>query len=151
MPFMNMNWRRITQKFGVRNPIYKNGRHDGLDVSTGGVEGLRLGNPLTEGGEIIRAGVDGSSGGFGNFIAIRGLRGGVVLIAHLQHKTPWYRAMLYRLPGTGRIAYGQYIGSSGNTGYSTGPHVHIQCTLGSRFEDLFTAPVDPIVFFAIRG
>ena len=137
-------WFLITTLFGEVGSWWWGGRHQGLDV--GVPEGTPLVCPFREGGEVIRAGVDGSSGGLGNFVAVRGLYGGIVLYAHLKYRTPWWRAALVRIPGTGRVQFGQYVGTSGNTGFSSGPHVHIQCTFGREFGDLWGKAVDPIPY-----
>lgn len=151
LPFIDGIQRTITQPFGERNPIYRKGVHEGLDVGTGGVEGFPLGCPFPAGGEIIWEGVDKSSGGFGNCVAIRGNRGGTVLLAHLKYRTPWWRTLWSRIPGTRKVSYGQFVGVSGNTGNSTGPHLHIQCSLGTDLRSLFERPVDPIGFFALHN
>jgi len=137
-------WWRITTLFGELGSWWWGGRHQGLDV--GVPEGTPLVCPFREGGEIFRAGTDGSSGGLGNFVAIKGGFGGIVLYAHLKYRTPWWKALYTWLPGTRKVAFGQFVGASGNTGFSTGPHVHIQCTLGSEFGDLWGRAVDPIPY-----
>ena len=82
--------------------------HNGVDFST------PVGTPLlaTDEGVVLRAGFE--AGGFGNY----------VLLSHA-----WGESIYAHLDSIGvsvgqRLARGQELGRSGNTGGSTGPHLH---------------------------
>ncbi len=59
----------------------------------------------------------GWNGGYGNYIVVLHPNGTQTLYAHLQKSIV--------LQG-GRVEKGQVIGYSGNTGKSTGPHLHFE-------------------------
>ncbi len=66
-----------------------------------------------------------------NFVRILHADGSMALYAHLQPETAQVR------PGT-RVRAGQVIGAVGNTGFSTGPHLHfvVQVNRGMRLESV---------------
>lgn len=72
--------------------------------------------------------------GYGNWIEIRHADGVTSRYAHLS-KTNIKKGQ--------HVDAGQYIGLSGNTGRSTGPHLHFEIRLGG-------IPVDPEQFFSFR-
>ena len=74
------------------------------------------------GGEVIISKSSGWNGGYGNYIVIRHNDGSQTLYAHLS----------YNSVGVGQyVGTGAVIGSVGNTGRSTGPHLHFEVR-GSR-------------------
>ena len=101
----------ITQEYANYNPrMYRGGYHSGIDI--GVPSGTRLYSPFR--GVVVQA---GWNGGYGNSVTIRLDDGKVLILAHLA-------AVAVR-PGQ-RVEPGAFLGLSGNTGYSTGPHVHIE-------------------------
>lgn len=82
--------------------------HDGMDI------GMPTGTEVTaaDGGEVIFVGQDGSRG---KNIVVKHDNG---LITRYQHLSWW------DVEKGQKVAKGQYIGKSGNTGNSTGPHLH---------------------------
>jgi murein DD-endopeptidase MepM/ murein hydrolase activator NlpD len=101
----------ITQEYGNYNPsMYRSGYHTGIDI--GAPSGTRLFSPFR--GVVVQA---GWNGGYGNSVTIRLDDGKILLLGHLS-------AVAVR-PGQ-RVDAGTFLGLSGNTGYSTGPHVHLE-------------------------
>jgi murein DD-endopeptidase MepM/ murein hydrolase activator NlpD len=122
----------ISQLFGENpNPFTgENYIHRGIDLST-----YRQGDPVvaTADGQVVSVGYD--SDGFGNFIIIRHKHGFYTRYGHL----------LRSVSKTGqRVEQGEVIGYIGNTGRSTGPHLHYEVHIGSDI-------VDPYKFLNIRG
>jgi len=97
---------KITSRFGKRW-----GRmHEGLDI------GASIGTHVSasDGGTVIFAGRDGA---YGNVIRINHGGGKVSVYAHLSK--------ILVKKGT-KVYKGQHIGNVGNTGRSTGPHLHFE-------------------------
>lgn len=109
---------RITQQFGrsassVR--LYASGTHNGTDF------GASVGTPVKAmlSGTVIGAGdtdlvCPGAS--YGKWVLIRHNNGLASLYAHFS---------LIKVSQGQEVATGEVIGYSGNTGYSTGPHLHL--------------------------
>ncbi len=111
---------RITSKFSLRrwHPILKRYRpHHGTDF------GARRGTPLLAvySGKVTYA---GWMGGYGKVVKIRHPRGYVSLYAH-QSRIRVHRGEY--------VKKGQIIGYVGNTGRSTGPHLHFGLTRNGRW------------------
>lgn len=107
-----VNSKRITQRL--------TGSHHGVDV--GVPIGTRLVAP--EGGTVTAAGT--SSSGYGKYVQIKTSSGETVILGHLSQ--------VQVKPGQ-KVQAGQQVGLSGNTGNSTGPHVHIEVRSGSGYLD----------------
>lgn len=110
----------ITQLFGgtqfaKRNPhIYTTGSHNGVDLA------VPIGTPVktVESGTIM---------GFDNTDKYPGCRswGGWVLVKHDNGLSTLYAHLSSNIVSVGqRVEKGQVIAYSGNTGISTGPHLH---------------------------
>jgi len=112
----------ITQFFGQNiNPM--SGQqyiHRGIDIST-----HRFGDPVlaTADGQVVT--VDYLAD-FGNYIIIRHKHGYYTRYAHLQS---------FRAKAGDRVQQGEVIGYIGNTGVSTGPHLHYEVHIGSDVVD----------------
>jgi hypothetical protein len=121
----------ITMFFGQNvNPI--NGQyyiHKGIDIAT-----HRAGDPVvaTADGQVVTAEY---AFDFGNFIIIRHKHGYYTRYAHLQS----FRAKVGQ-----RVQQNEVIGYIGNTGISTGPHLHYEVHVGSDV-------VDPYRYITIRS
>lgn len=68
-------------------------------------------------GEVIVSKSSGWNGGYGNYIVIRHSNGAQTLYAHLSRNDVGVGAS---------VTAGQTIGAMGNTGRSTGPHLHFE-------------------------
>jgi murein DD-endopeptidase MepM/ murein hydrolase activator NlpD len=81
-----------------------------------------------------------------NFVRILHADGSMALYAHLQPETAQVR------PGA-RVRAGQVIGAVGNTGFSTGPHLHfvVQVNRGLRLESVPFRLQGPTGAVAIPG
>ncbi|MEK7148606.1 MAG: peptidoglycan DD-metalloendopeptidase family protein [Patescibacteria group bacterium] len=109
---------RITQQFGKTTSsarLYASGTHNGTDF------GVSVGTPVKAmlSGTIIGAGdtdltCPGAS--YGRWVLIRHKNGLASLYAHLS---------LLKASEGQVVETGDVIGYSGNTGYSTGPHLHL--------------------------
>ena len=87
--------------------------HNAVDIAA------QRGTPVvaTAAGKVIIARSSGYSGGYGNMIVIVHENNIQTLYAHLKE--------IYVSAGT-TVTQGQVIGAVGNTGRSTGPHLHIE-------------------------
>lgn len=105
--------RRITQYYSYR--------HQAIDV------GIPVGTPVwaADDGVVIKAGCGASGCGkaYGYYVIIDHGNGIQTLYAH--------NSRLYVHTGD-RVKRGQQIAASGNTGRSTGPHLHFEVRSGSR-------------------
>ena len=112
----------ITDVFGWRvHPVYGTQNfHDGIDI------GVPKGTPVraASAGTVI---MSSWYGGYGNAIKIDHGGGIVTLYAHLSSMS---------VAVGDKVSAGQTIGYSGNTGTSTGPHLHFTVMVGG-------SPVDP--------
>lgn len=108
----------ITQKFGVTassGRLYKSGSHNGVDF------GAAIGTPVYAMADGI---VEGSGDtdiqcprvSFGRFVLIKYENGLASTYGHLS---------VISVSGGQTVKKGQLVGYSGNTGYSTGPHLHV--------------------------
>ena len=115
---------RLTSGYGNRW-----GRlHAGVDLASG------VGSPVraAAGGTVLSA---QNEGGYGKCIRIKHPDGTVTVYAHLSAF----------LVGDGeKVSAGQQIAREGNTGQSTGPHLHFEVRVGGN-------PVNPREWLAKRG
>ncbi len=118
---------RLSSRYGYRtHPIYGDRRmHNGIDIAA--PDGTRI--SAAEGGVVTFA---GDGGGFGNFVVISHRTvGGQDLstaYAHLNDIAVQVGQLVDR---------GDRVGGVGNTGNSTGNHLHFEVRLGGE-------PVDPL-------
>lgn len=94
--------------------------HKGIDIAFG------YGVPIvaTARGKIVQ--IDSEPMGFGNYVVIRHKYGFYTKYAHLQ------RILVTRGQ---EVQQGEVIGTMGNTGLSTGPHIHYEVRVGSEVVD----------------
>ncbi|RTE64421.1 M23 family peptidase [Amphritea opalescens] len=120
---------RINDSYGMRmHPIRKKKvMHNGIDFKA------RTGTPVyaTADGAVEFAGMHKSSG-FGNLIILQHALGFKTYYAHLSG---------VKVKSGTFVSKGQLIGLSGNTGRSTGPHLHYEVRYLFR-------PIDPKPFIA---
>jgi murein DD-endopeptidase MepM/ murein hydrolase activator NlpD len=103
--------------------------HKGIDLST-----YRSGDPVvvTADGQVVTTDWDD---GFGFYVIIKHKHGYYTRYAHL---------LQYRVKVGQRVQQGDVIGYIGNTGLSTGPHLHYEVHIGSDV-------VDPYKYINIRS
>jgi murein DD-endopeptidase MepM/ murein hydrolase activator NlpD len=101
--------------------------HTGIDLAG------PYGSPIraVTAGEVIEA---GKESGYGNMVKIRHADGTVTYYAHMS------KILVF----SGPVTAGQEIGEEGNTGHSTGPHLHFEV----RINDV---PINPIPWLAKHG
>lgn len=131
---------RISQAFGVRNPRYKSGIHNGVDFP------CPVGTPVIapEDGTIIRSRPDHATMG-----------GHVFYTCIIDHKRVWFRFLhLSVAMPEGQYRKGDIIGKTGNTGDSDGPHSHmdgwkqpIDTALIQTAAGVRAHMFDPLAFF----
>jgi len=112
------------------NPIYGSWYiHKGIDLST-----FRSGDPIiaTADGKVVTVAYDIS---LGNYIIVEHKHGFLTRYAHLS---------AFKVQKGAVVNQGQVIGYIGNTGLSTGPHLHYEVHLG-------TETIDPLRFLNIRS
>lgn len=109
---------RITQRFGVTNAskrLYASGSHNGVDF------GAKIGTPVLSMGDgvlVAQGDTDAVCRGvsFGKWILIKYNNGLASTYGHLSQLS---------LQTGSTVKAGDVVGYSGNTGYSTGPHLHV--------------------------
>jgi murein DD-endopeptidase MepM/ murein hydrolase activator NlpD len=103
--------------------------HKGIDLST-----YRQGDPIvaTADGQVVTMEY---SPDFGNFIIIKHKHGFYTRYAHM---------LSFRVSKGQRVQQGEVIGYIGNTGLSTGPHLHYEVHIGSDV-------VDPYKYLNVRS
>ena len=104
--------------------------HKGIDIST-----YRQGDPIvaTADGQVVALEFDPHN--FGNNVIIRHKHGFYTRYGHM---------LSFRVQAGQRVQQGDVIGYIGNTGLSTGPHVHYEVHIGSDV-------VDPYRYLNIRS
>lgn len=87
--------------------------HNGVDLAGA------VGTPLraAAAGTVIVANVGGYGGGYGNYVVIKHANGTQTLYGHMN---------TVDVSVGQSVGQGQYIGTLGNTGRSTGPHIHFE-------------------------
>jgi murein DD-endopeptidase MepM/ murein hydrolase activator NlpD len=113
---------RITNYFGPEVHPFTNQwyLHKGIDLAyRRGKEVVSAAN-----GKVVERKYDPK--GFGNYIVIRHAYGFATKYAHLDN--------VYVEEGD-VVTQGQKVGTMGNTGWSTGPHLHFEVRIGSQVVD----------------
>lgn len=111
----------ITSTFGERiDPInHQHSNHTGVDI--GAATGTPI--PAAKDGVVIAA---GPRGGYGNAIEVAHADGTTTLYAHASQVTV--------APGE-HVNEGETVGLVGQTGRTTGPHLHLEVRKGGQFLD----------------
>lgn len=101
---------RLSARFGQSGPMWSSGQHTGLDFAA------PVGTPIyaAHEGTVHSA---GPAGAYGNLIVIKHGDGTRTFYAHLSE--------IDVLPKQ-KVQRGQTIGALGNTGNSSGPHLHFE-------------------------
>jgi len=142
MPIAIKNYGRISAGYGWRiHPIYKTRKfHDGMDF-TG-----KIGTPIYATGDGVVK-VARKERGYGKKIVIDHGYGYTTVYAHLNG---------YNVKRRQKVKRGEIIGYLGNTGVSTGPHLHYEVRKNNRplnpinyyFNDLTAEEYDSMVAYA---
>ena len=142
MPVSNKDLKKTASGYGTRiDPIYNTPKfHAGMDFSA------NIGTPVyaTGDGKVIKAGWEP---GYGNLIQVDHGFGYVTWYAHLSK---------YKVRPGQKVVRGEVIGEVGNTGKSTGPHLHyevhvkgkVQNPVNYYFMDLSAEDYDKMVQIA---
>jgi murein DD-endopeptidase MepM/ murein hydrolase activator NlpD len=119
---------RITTPFGERGNLWRLGYHPGLDLA------VPVGTPIkaVADGVVLEAEPAGNSG-YGHYVKIDHGNGLHSLYAHMS---------TLKVDVGEQIAAGEVIGLSGNTGFSTGPHLHLEIRRNGQ-------QVDPAPFLGL--
>lgn len=134
-PVMDADWsNKISSNFGERiHPITgKKTFHDGVDIAV--PTGTRLYSAVT--GQVITAHYSESAG---NMVTVRTDSGWEVTFMHMDSLS---------VSAGQNIAKGQFVGCSGNTGNSTGPHLHIRVhdAEGRKINPMFIIPQSGYIY-----
>jgi hypothetical protein len=126
-PISNKELTRLASGFGIRiDPIYKVKKmHTGIDFSA------PRGTPIYATGDGVVEMVRNDWGGYGKHIVIDHGFGYQTLYAHMQE---------FNVKEGDHVKRGDCIGYVGNTGHSTGPHVHYEVIKDGE-------QVDPVHYF----
>jgi murein DD-endopeptidase MepM/ murein hydrolase activator NlpD len=114
---------RLASGFGVRfHPLLNTRKmHTGIDWAA------QIGTPiLASGTGVIEEA--GPKGQYGNYIRIRHANGYQTAYAHMSRFAQGVREGV-------KVRQGQVIGFVGNTGFSTGPHLHYEVLVNNRWVD----------------
>jgi len=135
---------------GTFGELRSNHFHSGLDMKTNGEEGLKV--YAAASGRISRIKV--SHGGYGKALYLFHPNGYTTVYAHLQKFAPEieafvkdrqyakesYEIELFPKSGSLEVKKGDVIAYSGNTGGSSGPHLHFE------IRDARSRPMNPMSF-----
>lgn len=126
-PISNIDLIYISSPFGIRyHPYYKSAiYHDGVDLSA------EVGTKIISTADGVVEKVIYSLHGYGNKIVINHKNGYKTLYAHLDY---------IKVKKGQKVKQGQLIGRVGNSGMSTGPHLHYEIHYNEK-------PENPISFF----
>lgn len=122
LPVSPFTYHRVTSPFGVRkDPMSgKLKKHMGIDFAG------KIGKPVYATGNGVVSIANKSNSGYGNRVTINHGFGYKTVYAHLHN--------IYVKVGD-TISRGQQIGTVGNTGKSTGPHLHYEVVLNNNKKD----------------
>lgn len=128
MPIAGGRW---GYAYGSRNKRYASGYHTGWDISTR--EGTKV--RAAAGGVVSSTGFN--RGGYGNYVKIKHADGTTSLYAHNS---------AFKVRAGQRVNPGDVIALSGNTGASSGPHLHFEV----RRTDRYGGDVNPRKWLSTR-
>ncbi len=97
--------------------------HEGIDYSGMGKEGHQVFTPIEGIVRWAHYGNPGTGNGFGNHIGIEDTAGNIHVFAHLN---------IMLVNPNDKVEVNDLIGTLGNTGFSTGPHLHYHIQRGGH-------------------
>lgn len=127
----------ITTRFGEpADPIAGGHPHRGVDF------GVVVGTPIYAPADgIVKRHTPGDGWGDGSF-------GNFLILDHVG--TPWYSGYAhlseFTVDNGWLVHLGEPIAKSGNTGLSTGPHLHWQLSTNPWFDALWEHTADPLLY-----
>ncbi|MCX5205603.1 M23 family metallopeptidase [Streptomyces sp. NBC_00237] len=123
-------WYRVSTRYGVRGD-WLAGHHTGIDLA------VPTGTPVhaVGAGDVVLAKWSGS---YGHAVTVRMTDGHFAVYAHLSR---------IEVRQGARVRVGQRLGRSGNTGRSSGPHLHLEI----RARRQYGSDVNPASYLARRG
>ncbi|MGM0567315.1 MAG: M23 family metallopeptidase [Bacteroidota bacterium] len=126
-PVSNKNLKRISSYYGHRtDPFYKVRKfHEGIDFSA------PIGTPIYSPGDGVVKSIKNSHRGYGNRLVIDHGYNYQTVYAHLHE---------FKIKRGDTVKRGQLIGTIGNTGKSTAPHLHYEVRRNGK-------AVNPIYYF----
>jgi murein DD-endopeptidase MepM/ murein hydrolase activator NlpD len=112
----------ITTYFGEPGALWRRGFHPGLDI------GAPLGSQIVAagGGVVIESEVEGYNSGYGSYVKIDHGGGVHTLYAHLAR---------VHLDVGDQVEAGEPVGTVGMTGFTTGPHLHMEVRVDGDIRD----------------
>lgn len=121
---------RVSAPYGIRGN-WAAGHHTGIDLA------VPVGTPVRSvgSGEVVFA---GRSGAYGKAVTIRMADGNYTLFAHLS---------TIAVDEGDDVKAGTLVGESGDTGRTTGPHLHFEV----RSERGYGSDVNPVAYLEKRG
>lgn len=136
----------ITQKFGLNPQVYKpmglNG-HNGIDFRT-----INQNDAGGVGLTYVYASADGTveqvrndTAGYGKHVRLRHTDGSLTLYAHFSE---------HLVKVGDKVRAGDKIGVTGNTGFSSGPHLHFEFRpAGESANNGYAGAVDPLPYLTM--
>ncbi|MHA6762298.1 M23 family metallopeptidase [Streptacidiphilus sp. PAMC 29251] len=121
----------MSEAYGVSDSGYAAGYHTGTDFAVD--VGTRV--DAVTAGTVVSAGWQSS---YGNAVVLRLDGGDYALYAHLS---------AFTVHQGQRVTVGQQVARSGNTGNSTGPHMHFEL----RTSNTYGAVTNPLTFLRAHG
>jgi murein DD-endopeptidase MepM/ murein hydrolase activator NlpD len=112
---LDERFQRITCGFGWDS--WRNGWHRAIDVGNAGINGANI--YTIQSGTVIVAIESNARSGYGSYVVIDHGGGYTSLYAHMQFGS-------VRVRVGEEITQGHILGLVGNTGWSTGPHLHFE-------------------------
>lgn len=109
------------------------GPHHGVDIAGAGILGVELISPAD--GEVVENKFEGPKKGYGHYLTIDHKNGLFTRYGHLQESG--------LAVGT-QVKQGTVIGHCGNTGHSTGPHLHFEVRKNADYS--FASTSNPVEY-----
>ena len=128
----------VTQLFGENPEFYKKWGfpgHNGIDY------GIPNGTPITAAAAGTVALVGFENGGYGNYVKLSHVDGGKTFYTYYAHLAS------ASVAAGQKVKVGAVIGTSNNTGASTGPHLHFGLKIDGE-NPAYKGYVDPMPYYS---